>query len=151
MNKFSIDKRAKTFTLEESNRTLPLVRAIAADLARVSRQVTERRQRLSQLNTGHDRDTTDFYAEELEQIKIELAAETRRIEYFEKELRDLGVESQNAEEGIVDFPCFMDDRLIYLCWQLGEPEILYWREIDAGFAERKRLTAATVPDGSFDS
>ena len=151
MKKFSIDKPAKTFTLEESNRTLPLVRAIVGDLSRVSRQVNERQQRLSQLNTGHDRDTKDLYAEELEHIKVELAAETKRIEYFEKELHDLGVESQNAEEGIVDFPCFMDDRLIHLCWQLGEVEVLYWHEIGAGFEERQLLTAATVSDGSFDS
>ncbi len=33
----------------------------------------------------------------------------------------------------------MDGRLVYLCWKLGEPEVLYWHELDAGFAGRQPL------------
>ena len=30
----------------------------------------------------------------------------------------------------------MDGREVYLCWRLGEPEVMFWHELDAGFAGR---------------
>jgi hypothetical protein len=43
----------------------------------------------------------------------------------------------------------MDDRLVYLCWKLGESEVLHWHELDAGFRGRQSLVAGSVsPDAS---
>ena len=67
-------------------------------------------------------------------------------------MQDLGVEPKNAVEGLVDFPSIMDDRVVYLCWKLDEPEVLYWHEVDAGFAGRQPLTASSgAMDDDFDS
>jgi hypothetical protein len=33
----------------------------------------------------------------------------------------------------------MDGHEVYLCWRLGEPEVIYWHELHTGFAGRKRL------------
>ena len=41
----------------------------------------------------------------------------------------------------------MDGRVVYLCWKLGEPEILFWHEIDGGFRNRQPLTAGSIADG----
>jgi hypothetical protein len=38
----------------------------------------------------------------------------------------------------------MDGRLVYLCWKYDEPEVLYWHELDAGFAGRQPLTCGSV-------
>jgi hypothetical protein len=38
----------------------------------------------------------------------------------------------------------MDDRVVYLCWKHGEPEVLYWHELDAGFQGRQSLTAGAI-------
>ena len=45
----------------------------------------------------------------------------------------MGVEPKGGE-GLVDFPSELDGRPVYLCWKLGEPEIQFWHEVDAGFA-----------------
>jgi hypothetical protein len=37
----------------------------------------------------------------------------------------------------------MDGRVVYLCWKLGEPEVQYWHDLDAGFAGRQSLTVAS--------
>jgi hypothetical protein len=56
----------------------------------------------------------------------------------------LGVEPKSGPEGLIDFPSLVDDRLVYLCWKLGEPEVLYWHELEAGFRGRQSLVAGSV-------
>lgn len=135
----------KLFTVEEANAMLPLVRAIAADLANLSREVIERRERLAMLhNNRRPSKSHDAYSEELVQIEEELTKDTERLHDYVEELRSLGVEPKNGPEGLIDFPCQIDGRIVYLCWKLGEPEILHWHELDAGFRGRQPLYAESV-------
>jgi hypothetical protein len=129
----------KTFTVQEANATLPLVRAIVADLSNLSREVAERRERLSLLLGGHRLGLNDPYHEELLQIQEELDKDSRRLQEYVEELRGLGVEPKT--EGLVDFPTVLDGRKAYLCWKLGEGEVRHWHETDAGFHDRRPLTA----------
>ena len=56
------------------------------------------------------------------------------------EIGELGVEMKDYTRGLIDFPCMRNDRVIYLCWQLGEGETIeWWHEIEAGFAGRQPL------------
>lgn len=148
-------KNRKVFTVEQANAALPLVRAIATDLARLSRDVIERRERLSFLDRGRERDNRDLYGEELAQVEEELQRDTERLQEYVEELRELGVEPKNGPEGLLDFPAMMEGRPVYLCWKLGEPEVLHWHDLDAGFRGRQPLTADSAagsgPNGSFDS
>ena len=109
-----------------------------------------RRERLALLLNGRDSKRSDLYSEELSQIEDELEKDHQRLEEYVKELQDLGVEPKNAVEGLVDFPSMMDDRVVFLCWKLDEPEVLYWHEIDAGFRGRQSLTAGSVPGEDID-
>lgn len=133
---------AKTFTVKQANAALPLVKAITADLATLSRDVTERRQRLAMLVARRERSASDIYTEELQQIEEELEKDTDRLRELVEELRQLGVEPKGGPEGVistVDFPGIVDGRLVYLCWRLGEAEVLYWHDLEAGFAGRQPL------------
>lgn len=134
----------RLFTPEQANAALPLVRAIVKDLAELSREVIERRQRLAMLQGGRESARGDLYSEELAQIAQELDKDTERLQEYVDELRQLGVEPKNGPEGLVDFPAMMDGRPVYLCWKLGEPEVLHWHDIDAGFPGRQPLTASSA-------
>jgi hypothetical protein len=135
----------KLFTVEQANAALPLVRAICTDLAQLSREVIERRERLALLRGGREGNRShNVYSEELAHVEQELEKDTERLQEFVEELRSLGVEPKNGPEGLVDFPSRMDGRLVFLCWKLGEPEVLHWHEIDAGFMGRQSLTAGSV-------
>lgn len=134
----------KIFTVESANAALPLVRAIVTDLAQLSRDVVERRDRLSLLSAGRERGATDPYGEELVQIEEELEKDNDRLQEYVDELRNLGVEPKNGPEGLVDFPALFDGRPVYLCWKLGEPEVLFWHDLEAGFRGRQALTAGTT-------
>jgi hypothetical protein len=140
-------KPTKIFSVDEANRALPLVRAIVSDLTRLSREVIERRQRLAHLTAGRNLEAGDPYGDELAHIEQELEKDAIKLQEYVDELRQLGVEPKGPE-GLVDFPAMIDDRLVYLCWKLGEPEVLYWHEIDAGFAGRQPLAAGSISGGS---
>lgn len=137
-------RRRRTFTAQEANAALPLVRAIVRDLVEASREVVERRERLSYLIGGRSRDSQDPYREELAQIEEELEKDSQHLQEYVEELRQLGVEPKSATEGLVDFPAVLDGRLVYLCWKLGESEILYWHEVDAGYAGRQPLVVESL-------
>jgi hypothetical protein len=56
------------------------------------------------------------------------------------EFSELGVELKDYSTGLIDFPSLRNDRIVYLCWKLGEPKsIEWWHETDAGFAGRQPL------------
>ncbi len=56
------------------------------------------------------------------------------------ELYELGVELKDHTRGLIDFPCMRGDRVVLLCWHLGEgDEIEWWHETDTGFAGRQPL------------
>jgi hypothetical protein len=142
----------KLFTVESANAALPLVRAIVRDLAELSRDVLERRERLSQLLAGRGAHPADSpYHEELLQQQRDLEADVQRLGEYVQELRDLGVEPKNGPEGLVDFPARLEGRTVFLCWKLGEPEVLHWHELDAGFAGRQPLVAGSLADGLDDT
>lgn len=140
-------KPARLFTIDQANSMLPLVRAITGDLSSLARDVMERRHRLALLTAGRDLKPGDPYSDELAQMEGDLERDAIRLQGYVDELRELGVEPKGAVEGLVDFPCEMDGRIVLLCWRLGEPEVLYWHDLEAGFAGRQPLTAGSVSGG----
>lgn len=139
--------KRKSFSIEEANATLPLVRAIVADWAELAHDVGDRQRRLSFLLDGRNPDEHDLYQEELVQVQKDLEKDTRRLLDYREELRSLGVEAENGEEGCVHFPTVLDGRKAHLCWRLGEGEVLYWHQSHAHCRKRHLLTADSIPGG----
>jgi len=135
------------FTVEEANASLPLVRAIVRDLVAIAGDVDGRRRRLTLLMEGREFEPSDPYDAELVHMAKQLEKDSRQVQTYVQELRDLGVEPTSGIEGIVDFPAVVDGREIRLCWKLGEPEVRYWHELDAGFRGRQPLTKLRRPVG----
>ena len=137
----------KVFTLAEANATLPLVGAIVSDLVALSREVSERRQRLFLLLNGRVQVPRDPYHEELVQIEQEVEKDSRRLHGYVEELRALGVEPTGDLEGQVDFPAVINGRKAFFCWQLGEPKVQYWHDPQEKASKRQLLP----PDDVLDS
>jgi hypothetical protein len=131
-------KKRKYFTVEEANKALPLVRMIVGDIVRQDRVVEDLQERLSALTRERRRPSNDLYAEELAQSQAELESEEAKLTTYLDELKRLGVEFKGAD-GLVDFYSIIDGREVFLCWRLGEPEVSFWHDLDAGFAGRQAL------------
>ena len=126
----------KIFTIEEANRTLPLVSRIVDDLVRDHRIWEDKVREFELATVGSSPEHPDVIAELLQSEAQRLA---RDIEGYIAELNDLGVIVKGMDTGLVDFRGQMDGREVYYCWKLGEPSVMYWHEIDAGFVGRQRL------------
>ncbi|MBI1900220.1 MAG: DUF2203 domain-containing protein [Planctomycetia bacterium] len=136
----------KVFTIAEANAALPLVRAICTDLAQLSQEVLDRRQRLAVLSANRP-GMRDVYSEELVQIEEELERDQLRLREYVEELIALGVEPKDPLQGLVDFPSMKDGRLVYLCWKLGEAEVGFWHEVEAGFVGRQAIKRTMADAG----
>ena len=131
----------KRFTVEQANRTLPLVRRVVEDIVGQYRRWQDRVRELELLSASSQADRLDARREELEREAQTLAAE---IESFVAELTELGVEFKGFDLGLVDFPGEIGGRPIYLCWRLGEPEVMFWHEVDAGYTGRQPLAPLAI-------
>jgi len=136
---------SKTFTVDQANAMLPLVRAITRDLVSLSSNVVDQRRALSQLLAGREMDSDNPYHSELEEVQRQLDQDKARLQEYVVELKQLGIVPKDGLEGLVDFPALMNGRLVYLCWKLGEPEITHWHEIDSNYSGRQSLIANVGP------
>ena len=131
----------KLFTVEQANRTLPLVRKIVADIVDQHRRWREVIVTLDLLASTQRADEPHDRAETLEGRAQSLAHE---IEEYKRELESLGILLKDPRQGLIDFPAMMAGRRVLLCWQLGEPDVQYWHEEDAGFRGRQPLSPSLV-------
>jgi hypothetical protein len=140
----------KLFTIEQANAMLPLVRAIVGDLSSLYRDLVGRHERLEQLASKRKGAKGDPYSDELRQMEAELERDKVKLRDYVAELQDLGIECKDPGRGLIDFPSEMDGKVVYLCWKLDEPEVLFWHDLDAGFAGRQSLTVGSAADSGDD-
>ena len=126
----------KIFTVEEANRTLPLVSRIVEDLVREHKIWEDKVREFELATVGSSPERPDTMAELLQAEAQRLAID---IEGYIAELHDLGVICKGMGTGLVDFRGQIDGRDVFYCWKLGEASVLYWHEVDAGFVGRQRL------------
>jgi hypothetical protein len=127
------------FTVAQANATLPLVRVIVRDITELAQGLREREERLAQIQPPPRGVLSEAHREELQQAEAEIERDQERMRDYFQELKNLGIELKDCYTGLVDFPCWMDNHEVYLCWRLGEPEVAHWHEIDAGYAGRQKL------------
>ncbi|MBK9097019.1 MAG: DUF2203 domain-containing protein [bacterium] len=122
----------KYFTPSEAKKTLPLVRKIVKDILDTSREM---------------RTIADEIGGDVEKDpRIQKLADD--IEEFMKELEEIGCffKDWNFAIGLIDFPAIIDGKEVFLCWRSDEDEILYYHEIEAGFAGRKLIPPEEFTD-----
>jgi hypothetical protein len=129
------------FTVEHANRTLPLVRKIVEDVVRQHRVWRETILELDLVTSAAQAEETRQRAEALERQALALA---RELDGYQRELEQLGIQLKDRRLGLVDFPSEIGGRNVLLCWRLGEPEVQYWHELDAGYAGRQPLSPELV-------
>ncbi len=134
----------RIFTVAEAERTLPLVRRIVSDLLAaypVWRQAVEEYELLAGAARAQPGETPA-----LRSSRETITREAERINGFLQELEQIGCVFKGFEAGLVDFYALREDRLVFLCWRLGEDHITHWHEVDAGFAGRQPIDGTMLQE-----
>jgi hypothetical protein len=119
------------FTVEEANAALPGVKPVL--------------QRL--------RDARDMLADEEVHAALSDAAPTNgggepgtqvgeaflQVRRLLLALEESGIMVRDIDRGLIDFPAILEEREVYLCWELGDDEVAWWHELDAGYRGRQPL------------
>lgn len=128
---------ARIFTLEEAERTLPLLRRILTDLKTEYRIWQEALGDYELLSGGAKAEAGE--GEELRSARRAVTDSADRISAYLEEIAAIGCEFKGFDAGLVDFYTLREDRLVYLCWRVDEDHITHWHEIDAGYAGRQPI------------
>jgi hypothetical protein len=117
------------YTIDRANDRLDALEPILA-------QLRAQRDELRELKAAFD--TTEA-GPEYERLRLrmqgvidQMQAGVVRIDGWKVTLRDI-------ETGLVDFPALVSGRQVWLCWRLGEADVAWWHELDAGVAGRQPL------------
>lgn len=129
------------FTVDQANRTLPLVRKIVEDVVREHRRWQEAIVELDLMSAGVRPELPDPRVVALERRIQKIA---REIDSFQTELESLDIQLKDRRIGLIDFPSELDGRPMLLCWQLGEPSVQFWHDSDSGYAGRQPLSPTLV-------
>lgn len=130
---------ARIFTLEEAERTLPLLRRILTDL-RTEYRVWQEALGDYELLTGGAR-AESGETEELLAARRAVTDSADRISAYLGEIEAIGCLFKGFDAGLVDFYTLRDDRLVFLCWRVDEDHITHWHDIEAGYAGRQPVDA----------
>lgn len=114
MNQKSFHSMVHFFTPDEANKELPRARKLVSSIVDLKKQLDQ--------SSGRNR------AEILDSISV-----------ANGKLAEAGIELKDLDIGLVDFPAKRFDEPVYLCWKLGEAEVLYWHGVNEGYRGRKLL------------
>ncbi|NOT00543.1 MAG: DUF2203 domain-containing protein [Phycisphaerales bacterium] len=123
----------RRFTLDEANRTLPLVRRVVTDIAATYRQLQDLDRRRAEAATAGQ--TGDA-----ETIEDQMHATGERLNRLIRELEPVGCVLKDPAVGLIDFLAVHDGRDVCLCWKLDEQRIEFWHDVNAGFAGRRPVS-----------
>ena len=125
------------FTVEQANKTLPLVKRIVSDIMDEHRRWKENLFRYELIAAS----SQAVKGEQPEQVELQrqVDASAQRINGYITELSGIGCVFKGCEQGLVDFYSRRDERDVLLCWKLGEDQVEHWHEVDAGFDGRQTI------------
>lgn len=133
------DQFDKVFTPAEANELIPRLEVAVRELQASAGELRGRIAELVALDPGARQLPLPQIIERYPQLRKtagQLARAAEKIESYGCVLKDI-------DQGLVDFPWEMEeDRVVFLCWQFGEPAVIAWHPIDAGFAQRQPLSGA---------
>jgi hypothetical protein len=130
----------RTFTLDEAQSLLPVLESLlrrAVDGKKLVETIDQEFQQLASKIFVNGGTLVPIF--QFAQRKAQKEKALQAIKDSISEISAAGVQVKDLDMGLLDFPCVIEDRVILLCWKLGEASIAHWHGTDEGYAGRKAL------------
>jgi hypothetical protein len=130
----------KTFTLDEAQSLLPLMESLLKRTIESKQAAQEAEKRIGELSrriylAGGMR----VNVSEAGRMRAEVDEHLQRVKESIAEIDAIGVQVKDVDTGLLDFPCRVDDKVVLLCWKMGETAIEHWHTVEDGFKGRRPL------------
>jgi hypothetical protein len=122
------------FSLEQARAVLEIIRPLVGEILEIRQSILKRQPEVWPVlakaagNGGS-------------KVASEIAQEFARLDQNVRQILATGALLKDVNMGLVDFPAWLDDREVYLCWKYGEEDIQFWHEVDGGFSGRRPLSS----------
>ncbi len=139
--------RITLFTVEEANQLLSEIRKPLERLCAMKREFDRLETRISVLlvaTSGADAENPDSI--ELKGLSRKRLRLGEMIGSGIMRLEEQGVVVKDLDKGLCDFYALHGERLIFLCWHLGEATVSHWHGLHDGFAGRQSIKNAEELD-----
>ncbi len=121
----------KHFTIEQARMMLSGIVHVIEEMVSLKKRLDER---------GYDIYRHEYFGGTGPNGDRYFPAELERLAMLAKQLNEKGILVKSLDEGLIDFPHIRSNEdEVYLCWKLGEEDIVWWHRIPDGFAGRRPL------------
>jgi hypothetical protein len=128
----------KTFTLDEAQSLLPVLESLL-------KRALEGKQSAEEVETGLTDLSRRIYlsggmyvdVSQVAKQRAEMEVHMQRVRESIAEIDAIGVQVKDLDTGLLDFPCRLDDKVVLLCWRMGEPAIEHWHTLESGVQGRQ--------------
>ena len=130
----------KTFTITEAQALLPTADALLERATQARQGAAAIEERMLQLRMrifhsgGLAVDVAAAYRDAAELGRLNETA-NQALE----ELSAAGVQLEDMEAGLLNFPFLLDGEVVLLCWRRGEEKIRYWHGLDESYSDKRPL------------
>ena|ERR1043166_99216 len=123
---------SKHYTLEEARNELPKILSMLEEIVTLKVELDKK---------GFDVFRHQYFGGMGPNGQKVFPAEMERLVLLVQNLHERGIEIKDLDKGLIDFPHIRENgEEVYLCYMLGENNILAWHPLEGGFAARKPIT-----------
>jgi len=122
----------KLFTLQEANTFVPQLIDLVPKIQKLSISLSND---FPDIKNAREKAKWNGGSEQ----EVGYLAAVLKYNNFMHKIEEIGCEVKGIREGLVDFPSIREGKEVYLCWRMPEKEILFWHDLNTGFAGRKPL------------
>jgi hypothetical protein len=129
----------KVFTPAEANELIPRLELAVRELQTRARDL---RRRVSEL-VKFDPSACHLSLPQLIERYPQLRESASQLALAAEKIESYGCLLKDIDQGLIDLPWEIEEgRIVLLCWQFGEPAVIAWHPLDAGFSQRQALSGA---------
>jgi hypothetical protein len=127
-----LEQEERIFSREEANGLLASLRPLILDLQ-------QEWDRIKVLNPEIQKAREKALMDAFSPHGVEYVESVSHLMLVMRQVREMGVLVKDLDKGLCDFPYLRQERVVYLCWHLGEDSIEYWHDVESGFGSREPL------------
>lgn len=133
------------FSVEDANRAIVEIRPIVERMVEAKTRFDRLEERADVLSIA----AAGASATNPDAVELRGVLEARRVigEQLSEgvdAVHKLGGQIKDIDQGLVDFYALSGDRLVFLCWKLGESEVAHWHSLQGGYTTRQPLKNAEL-------